>query len=135
MNNFLTENLEKIKELSEKITQTESALSVFFNLCPMLFTIANSKGYFCKVNDQWEKQFGWTSNELCSHPYIYFIHPDDIEKTHEAEKTLKEEGKLKNFSNRYRCKDGSYKRISWDCSPYIDGIYTYNTSHVIEDPA
>lgn len=131
---FLQQNIDKLKELSDKITQTESSLSAFFNLCPTLFTISNKNGYFCKVNEQWEKEFGWTAQELCSHPYIYFVHPDDLEKTYEAEKVIDRGEKLGDFSNRYRCKDGSYKRISWNCSRYVDDIYTYTTSYVIKDP-
>lgn len=132
MNNFISENMERLKDLSSKLTQTESALSAFFNLCPVLFCIANNKGFFCKVNNEWEKQLGWSAEELCSHPYIYFVHPDDLEKTIEAENILGRNEPLVNFSNRYRCKNGTYKRISWNCSPYVDGIYTYNTCHVID---
>lgn len=125
--------MSKLRELSEKLTQTESSLSAFFNLCPVLFTIANKKGFFCKVNNEWEKQFGWTPEELCARPYVTFIHPDDLEKTIEAQQRLNRGEPLGYFVNRYRCKDGSYKSICWNASPYADGIYTYTTSYVVEE--
>lgn len=131
---FFNKNLEKIHALSKKLTETESELSAFFHLCPVLFTIADTYGYFCKVNEEWEKQFGWTAKELCSRPYIDFVHPDDLDKTVAAEKQIASGASLSDFRNRYRCKNGSYKTISWDASRYIDGKYTYTTSHVIEDP-
>jgi hypothetical protein len=37
---------------------------------------------------------------------------------------------IKEFSNRYRCKDGSYKTVTWDSSPYVEGQYTYTVSRV-----
>jgi PAS domain S-box-containing protein len=72
-----------------------------------LFCIADVKGTFTEVNPAWTKLFGWTAEELTTHPWTYFVHPDDLLETIEVSKipagTL-----LDGFVNRYRTKDGDY---------------------------
>jgi PAS domain S-box-containing protein len=126
-------NLVALKALSDKLTETESMLSAFFNMREELFTVAELSGYFVRVNSRWEMELGWTPEEMCSQPYVNFIHPDDVQKTHEAEVMMKKGIHLKGFVNRYRCKDGSYKTILWDAPPYIDGKYSYTISRVVND--
>lgn len=126
----MEKNLAALKALSDKLTETESVLSAFFNMRDELFTVANKAGFFVRVNAHWEKVLGWTPEELCYHPYKYFIHPDDIEKTEEAEEQMSKGVHVKGFKNRYRCKDGSYKTIIWDAPPYVDGQFTYTISRV-----
>jgi len=127
----MSDSLEKLRELSEKVTQTESILSSFFNMREELFSVANSKGYFIKVNSKWTKHFGWSEQDFYEHPYKFFIHPDDIEKTTKAENDMASGIHVKDFVNRYRCKDGSYKAISWDANPYTDGEYTYTIGKIV----
>lgn len=127
----MEKNLAALKALSDKLTETESMLSAFFNMREELFTVADHQGNFIRVNARWEMELGWTPEEMCSQPYINFIHPDDIAKTHEAERQMGKGIHLKGFVNRYRCRDGSYKNISWDAPPYVDGKYSYTISRVV----
>ena len=125
--------MDKLRELSEKVTQTESILSAFFNMREELFCVASARGYFIKVNSKWMLHFGWDEHDFYSHPYKFFIHPDDIEKTEKAEQDMANGIPVKNFVNRYRCKDGTYKTVSWDANPYVDGEYAYTISKIVPD--
>ena len=56
-------------------------------------------------------------DRLIGQPFINFIHPDDhnindaeVEKLSKGEKTI-------GFENRYICKDGSVRTISWTATP------------------
>ena len=45
------------------------------------------------------------------------IHPDDVERTREAARSLAEDATLSRFDNRYRHKDGNYRWIAWAAVP------------------
>lgn len=90
-----------------------------FNLSIDMLCIAGFDGYFKKLNPSWEKTLGWTNKELLSKPYLDFVHTQDCESTINAARGL-EDGKLAvTFENRYLCKDGSYKWISWNSFPQV----------------
>ncbi len=87
----------------------------------MLFEASNSMpaiagfdGYFKVLNSTWSKVLGYTKEELCSRPYLEYVHPDDLEKTlAEAQKLADSEENTLNFENRYICKDGSCRWLAW----------------------
>lgn len=91
----------------------ESMMGVFFNMVPDLFCVATSDGYFKRLNPAWEKLMGYTSEELCSRPFVEFVHPDDVEKTlKEVELQLSGEETIE-FVNRYLTKSGVWKWLEW----------------------
>ena len=53
-------------------------------------------------------------------PFFNFVHPDDIEKTTEANAGIAEGESLIEFTNRYRKSDGDYIHISWKATPDFD---------------
>lgn len=86
----------------------------FFDFCSEMLCIADSRGYFTKVNDAWTRTLGWSTEELTSRPYVEFVHPEDIEATfREASLLQREDYEVTHFRNRYLCKDGSYKWLAW----------------------
>lgn len=90
-----------------------------FNFSIDMLCIAGFDGYFKKLNPSWEKTLGWTNEELLSKPYLDFVHTQDRESTINAARGL-EDGKLAvTFENRYLCKDGSYKWVSWNSFPRV----------------
>ncbi|NEO27586.1 MAG: PAS domain S-box protein, partial [Kamptonema sp. SIO4C4] len=99
------------------------ALDAFFNLSPDLFCIRNSEGYFTKINDRWTERLGWTEAEMRSQPWIEFVHPDDLQATWEweAELTPSSPQPLR-YKNRFRCKKGGYRWLSWRISQDEQGI-------------
>ncbi|MFH0988631.1 MAG: PAS domain S-box protein [bacterium] len=91
-----------------------------FNLSIDMLSISGFDGYFKQLNPAWEKTLGWKNEELKSKPYIEFVHPDDREPTINAASGLSEGKTVMTFDNRYLCKDGSYKWISWSSYPLVD---------------
>lgn len=82
-----------------------------------IYGIANFEGYFIQVNPAWERTLGWTAAELLARPYLEFVHPDDREATANAAGSLVEGRIVYFFDNRYLCKDGGYKWLSWVAYP------------------
>lgn len=102
---------------------TKEANEEFFELNPDLLCIADQNGNFIKVNHAWEVLLGYSKTFLESSKFLDFIHPDDITATINEMSILKEGRITFRFTNRYRCKDGTYKHIEWHSRPKGDLIY------------
>lgn len=94
----------------------------FFALSLDLLCIANTEGYFVLLNDTWTEVLGWTQAELMSRPYMDFVHPDDVEPTREVARQLTGGHSVIDFENRYRTREGSYRRLQWRTRPGRDGF-------------
>ncbi len=106
--------------------KTEDALQmsarVFEHSIDML-CVAGFDGYFKNLNPSWERTLGWSTGELLTRPWIEFVHPDDRAATQEARSTLVDGREVYQFENRYVCKDGSIRWLSWNSFPYpADGV-------------
>jgi PAS domain S-box-containing protein len=97
----------------------------FFELCLDLLSIAGFDGYFKKVNEAWTRALGWSSAELLAEPSLNFVHPDDRDKTLQSRSQLIDGQSLTSFTNRYRCKDGSYRWLEWQVVPHTDRALVY----------
>ena len=82
-----------------------------------MLCVADLDGRFRQLNPAWQRTLGWTADELLARPYIELVHPDDRGITHGAERDLIQAREVHEFVNRYRCKDGSYRWLSWKSFP------------------
>ncbi|QDU94548.1 Oxygen sensor histidine kinase NreB [Lignipirellula cremea] len=86
----------------------------FFEFSNEMLCVADSRGYFVRVNQAWTKTLGWPAEELLNRPYLDFVHPEDVQSTtREAELLLSGAHETISFENRYRCQNGSYRWLSW----------------------
>jgi PAS domain S-box-containing protein len=88
----------------------------FFNLALDPLCIAGQDGFLKAVNPAWSRTLGWTEAELLRRPWREWIHPDDLNATEEALGGLDPSGTAAHFENRFRCRDGSFRRFSWNAS-------------------
>jgi PAS domain S-box-containing protein len=91
-----------------------------FNLSMDMVCVAGFDGYFKQLNPAWETTIGWSREELTAKPFLEFVHPDDREQTLKTAGALAAGQSANNFENRYLCKDGSYKWVSWNCTPLVE---------------
>jgi len=108
-----------IQDTTER-KRAEAERDRLFNYSLDMLCIAGFDGYFKQLNPAWEKALGWTNEELMSKPYLDFIHPEDRQPTIDAAGGLAEGKTVITFENRYRCKDGSYRWISWNSYPLTE---------------
>ncbi len=98
--------------------QAENERDRYFDISLDLISIINFECQFKRLNPAWKNTLGYTSEDLKLHPFIDFVHPEDQEKTIVVMDhliTSKYPYKVNDFENRYRCKNGEYKWISWNC--------------------
>lgn len=125
------EELEKrVRELeqaqSEHQKTIEDLARVFSMSLDMICIADINTATFLKVNPAFTETLGFSESELLQKPFMDFIHPDDIDSTRRVvESELKMGARVINFENRYRCRDGSYRWLSWVSRPSPEKGVTY----------
>ncbi|MEG4938793.1 PAS domain S-box protein [Microcoleus sp. F4-D5] len=97
----------------------------FFTLSLDLVCIIDFEGKFKRLNPAWETTLGYTLEEVENQPFINFVHSDDREKTTAEAGKVYDGAEVQFFENRYRCKDGSYKWLSWKVRPETEQKLMY----------
>jgi len=110
--------------LAEEALREKSAeLETFFTFALGLLCIADTDGFFRRLNREWEKVLGYRLDELEGRSFLDLVHPEDLQATLDAVAKLSEQKEIHNFTNRFRCRDGSYRWIEWRSYPSGKQIY------------
>ena len=110
-------------DLERQVIERAQARGLTWKLSPDLLGALNSKGYFETANPAWESVLGWTEEEVVSMSIFELLHPDDLEHTRAGFELTQVGQPALRFANRYRCKDGSYRWISWIGIPEDGYVY------------
>ena len=110
-------------DLEHRVIERAQARGLTWTLSPDLLGALNSKGYFETANPAWESVLGWTEKEVVSMSIFDLLHPEDLEHTRAGFELTQVGQPALRFANRYRCKDGSYRWISWIGIPEDDYVY------------
>lgn len=110
-------------DLERRVIERAQARGLTWKLSPDLLGALNSKGYFETANPAWESVLGWTEEEVVSMSIFDLLHPDDLEHTRAGFELTQVGQPALRFANRYRCKDGSYRWISWIGIPEDGYVY------------
>jgi PAS domain S-box-containing protein len=73
-------------------------LDRFFSVTLDLLCIADMDGYFHKLNKSWQTTLEYSEEELMSHRFLDFVHPDDLESTLASIAALKGQSEVLNLS-------------------------------------
>ncbi len=88
-----------------------------FNSSDDFICVADTKGYFKRVNPSFTKKLGWDEEFLTKENFFNLIHRDDIESTKEILVQLSEGKNIINFTNRFITKENNYRYIQWFATP------------------
>ena len=104
-------------DLERQVEERSHGRSLFWQLTSDLLGVLDGEGVFEKTNPAWQAVLGWSEDELRITPIFDLLHPDDLPKTRDGFAGLKGGTPVVNFVNRYRCKDGTYRWLSWTGVP------------------
>ncbi len=103
-------------ELERRLSQLQE-YKTFFDASRDMLCIAGTDGYFKRVNPAFGRTLGWSEEKLLETPFMEFVHPDDVEATVQEVERLAQGIPTISFDNKFRCADGSYKRLHWTAHP------------------
>ncbi|MDX9845654.1 MAG: PAS domain S-box protein [Tenuifilaceae bacterium] len=109
-----------IQDITER-KQREQKLVIsdrIFNHALDMLCIAGFDGFFKILNPAWSKVLGYTTEELMAKPWLEYVHPSDKEATKNIKACIVDGQEVYQFENRYICKDGTVKWLSWNSFPY-----------------
>jgi diguanylate cyclase (GGDEF)-like protein/PAS domain S-box-containing protein len=115
-------------------TRAEQLVDALFESVPDNLCVIDDGGYFVRLNPQWERTLGWTSDELRAVPVFDFIHPDDREATRALLRSREDGGAtVIGYEDRYRCRDGSYRSLLWNAVRLSDrGVFVCNARDITD---
>jgi PAS domain S-box-containing protein len=105
----------------------------FFTLSLDLLCIAGFDGFFKRLSPAWERTLGYSATELLARPFLAFVHPEDRAATEAEAAKLSGGVDTIGFDNRYRCKDGSYRWLSWRATQDVDQKVIYAVARDVTD--
>ncbi len=78
-----------------------------------MLCVVGTDGYFKRVNPAFTRTLGFTAEELLARPLTDFIHAEDRDATRARIEGLARGEPVVDAEVRYRCRDGSYRWLSW----------------------
>jgi PAS domain S-box-containing protein len=106
-------------EIAQRIRERDSIWQVSEDL----FGVSTFDGRFVSVNPAWTALLGWSQEEIRSLHVDLLRHPDDAEHSCAGRARLAQGAPRVRMENRFRHKDGSWRRISWTMTAEQGLIY------------
>jgi PAS domain S-box-containing protein len=129
---FVTRTLREWELKHERIRLMNETQAIYDLSVDMICTIGLNE-YFRRLNPSFQRILGFTSEELCSKPFIEFVHPDDRAATLAEFKLVLEVGQTISFRNRYHTKSGEYRWLEWSGMLAPRGDFVYCVARDVTD--
>lgn len=105
----------------------------FFALSSDILGVVGFDGYFKRLSAAAETILGFSQAELLAQPFLEFVHPDDRAATIAVVQQLATGERINHFENRYQCKGGDYKWLSWSGIAVLEEKLIYCTARDITE--
>ncbi len=100
--------------------EAEEERDRLFNVSIDLLAVGGFDGFLLQVNPAWVRVLGWSRDDLMSSAIIDFIHREDHDLMAAAFRALAEDHSVADLATRFRCRDGTYRWLSWSSFPLPD---------------
>src|SRR5437867_314532 len=127
-----TRHQRQLAEVADRL-EAETKRNRFFTLSLDLLAIASFDDYFIQLNPVWETTLGFAAEDLKAKSMLEFVHPEDRTITAEQFTRLKMGSSPACFENRYLCRDGSFRWLSWTAAPFASEQLVYIFARDITD--
>lgn len=113
------------ESLHEEVAQRTAERDRMWRLSTDIMLVADFNARIMAVNPACQTVLGWSESDLLGNSFADLIHPDDLDKTLQEVAALKAGERTLSFENRYACKDGRFRTLSWTAVPdeqYIHAV-------------
>jgi chemotaxis protein methyltransferase CheR/two-component system CheB/CheR fusion protein len=124
---------EGLESTQKELEKSLGGFERIFNLSAFLACTTSQEGTFQKVSPVCYEILGFSEKELLTKPFVDFVHPDDKKVTMDNMESLARGIPLIKFSNRFICKDGSYKWLEWSARSFVEGGEIYAIAYEVTD--
>jgi PAS domain S-box-containing protein len=114
--------------------QAEAECQRFFSLSIDMFCIIYTDGFLKRLNSAFTRSLGHTQAEMLARPLVDFVHPADQAAMRDEMAKLRQGLAVTFFENRFQCRDGTWKWLSWNIQPYLTEGLLYATVRDVTDP-
>jgi PAS domain S-box-containing protein len=125
----MADNLQSAQQHLEQnvkeIQAAERRLDIFFQQASEMLGIADYDTRIIYCNEAFLNTLGFSKSDIIGASYLDLVHPDDLEASREAVIALGDGKSLTGFENRFRCQDGTYRRITWNVASDPEARYIY----------
>jgi PAS domain S-box-containing protein len=116
--------LRRLNEVLEQRVESEARERArIWNVSQDMLVVTDLEGKFLSLNPAWTTTLGWSETDLVGHTYEWLVHSDDRNKSRAKLARLTEGNRTRQFENRLRHKDGSFRWLSWTAVPDRGRIY------------
>ena len=115
--------LDLIADLERQVIARSLERGLTWQVSPDLLSVMDAGYRFESSNPAWQQVLGWSAEELAVMTFRQLVHPDDAGRSDTAFAELAKNHPVLNFENRYRCKDGDYRWLSWVAVPEGGKMY------------
>ncbi|MFG1428952.1 GAF domain-containing hybrid sensor histidine kinase/response regulator [Roseixanthobacter glucoisosaccharinicivorans] len=109
--------------LEQRVEERTRERDRMWRLSGDLLNVFDVEGRLIAVNRAWTSVLGWSEAELLSARVPDLIHPDDADAAREKIALLDGGAATVRYENRYRTREGGYRRIAWTASPEAGLFY------------
>lgn len=109
-----------LNPLGSELYPTKTQLQAFFELSEDLCCILGPARDFKAFNSAWQQSLGWQPDELRSHSWLDFVHPQDRDLSQSTLDQCAQPG-ITQLQNRYLHQDGTYHLCNWHFTHTSDG--------------
>lgn len=101
----------------------EFEVNSFYFAALDLLCIIDISGFFKKLNNQWELNFGYQRKDQIETELYTYLHKEDIKSVKEFVESLEADSDTANFICRFRTQAGTWKWLEWRLTKYGKLIY------------
>jgi PAS domain S-box-containing protein len=110
----MQKRLQQLNEsLAERVEAQAQERARLWHLSQDLLVVTDATGAIASVNPAWTSTLGWAADELTGKPIDWLILPDDRDRLPASLASLEAGQPSPHIESRIRCKDGSYRWLSW----------------------
>jgi PAS domain S-box-containing protein len=109
--------------LEQRVEAEAQERARIWNVSQDMLAVADLDGKFLNLNPAWTSTLGWSEADLIGQTYEWLVHADDRNRSRAEVARLAEGNRTRQFENRFRHKDGSFRWLSWTAVPDRGRIY------------